>query len=365
MDIRKFDVFPKLDKEYRVGTTYGGILSILSILMTIILAYSEIHAYMHPSVRQRLFVDNRRPTGPDNVTISHLLQPKLPISVDFTFPHVPCYLLHFDAIDSITQITMPLERINSSYMRLSQSGQELGLINISDLINTEVNKEKCGSCYDGGKSKRICCRSCQEVFEVRKELMTIPPRLNEVEQCAPVFEKTMTMENEGCRIKASFNGLRTAAEFHIAPGYSFSTEDGFHIHDIGVFNKTFAEINLTHTVNHVRFNEKPGRYPLDGLVNVQTERNSWRVVYTADILEGNFSASKYQIYDSKSYIQGIIIKYDVSPISAREYLDKENVLHLCARLLTVIGGALGIFRLLDLVLFHARKRKRREEIEVK
>ena len=365
MDIRKFDVFPKLDNEYRVGTTFGGVLSLLSVLMTALLAFSEIHAYLNPPVRQRLFVDTRRPTGPDNVTISSILQPKLPISIDFTFPRKPCYLLHFDVLDSVTQLAMPLGRINSTFMRLSQSGQELGKINISDLINTEVNKDKCGSCYDQGKSKHICCRSCQEVFEARKELMMSPPHLNEVSQCAPNYQKFTAMKYEGCRIQASFNRLRAASEFHIAPGYSWNTEEGWHIHDLGVFNKTFGMVNLTHTINYVRFDEKPGKYPLDGVTNVQTEQNAWRVVYTADILEGNFSASKYQMYDPKSYIPGVIIKYDVSPISAREYLDKENILHLCTRLLTVIGGALGIFRLIDSILFHTRKRVRKEQIEVK
>jgi hypothetical protein len=333
--------------------------------MTAILAFSEINAYLNPPTRQRLFVDTRKPTGPDNVIISSDLQPKLPVSLDITFPRVPCYLLHFDVLDLVTQLTMPLGRINSTFMRLSPNGQQIGILNVSDLINTEVNKEKCGSCYDHGKSKRICCRSCQEVFEAHKELLMAPPRLNEVTQCAPVLQKISSMENEGCHITASFDGLRTASELHIAPGYSWNTEEGWHIHDLGVFNKTFQMINITHTINYVRFNENPGKYPLDGLTNVQTEDKAWRVVYTADILEGNFSASKYQMYNPKSFFPGVIIKYDVSPISAIEYKDKESVLHLCTRLLTVIGGALGIFRFIDSILFHTRKQTRKEQIEVK
>ena len=362
MDIRKFDVFPKLDNEYRIGTTSGGILSLLSVLMTIILAFSEIYSYLHPPIRQRLTVDMQRPTGPDNVTISQTLQPKLPASIDITFPSSPCYLLHFDVIDALTQLTVPLSGIKSTFTRLSPNGDKIGSIDIEKLVYTERNDKKCGSCYRANTTRRVCCRSCQEVFDAYKELGYEPPRLHQVEQCAPIIEKLKHMQNEGCSIHASFDALRVASEFHVAPGFSWNSE-GWHVHDIGVFNKTFSDINLTHTIHSVKFTNTPGKYPLDNVTMVQTEHKAWRVVYTADILEGNFSASKYQMYDPKGYIPGVIIKYDVSPISATTYFDQEPFLHLCTRLITVIGGVLGIFRFMDTVLFHTRKTKKDDQIK--
>jgi hypothetical protein len=54
---------------------------------------------------------------------------------------------------------------------------------------------------------------------------------------------------------------------------------------------------------------------------------------------------------------GIYFKYDVSPFTAVGYLDKEPVLHLVRRLLTVIGAVLGMFTVADAVSYWTRKAK--------
>ena len=107
MSLRRFDVFPKLDNEFRVGTTAGGILSLCSLVAAIVLSYVEIYSYLHPPVRQRLSVDAVRPTELDGVTISSRSQPRFDVNLDVTFPEAPCYLLHIDVLDSITQLPLP------------------------------------------------------------------------------------------------------------------------------------------------------------------------------------------------------------------------------------------------------------------
>ena len=88
MSLRKFDVFPKLDNEYRIGTIIGGVLSLLSIISAIILSWVEIYSYLHPQVRQRLIVDSTRPTGDDGITISAANLPRLRSFINITF-HIP------------------------------------------------------------------------------------------------------------------------------------------------------------------------------------------------------------------------------------------------------------------------------------
>lgn len=361
MDLRKFDVFPKLANEYRIGTISGGILSLISVLAAVVLCSYEVVAYLHAPTRQRLFVDTRRPTGPDNITIDHQLQPRLDVKLSITFPSAPCYLIHFDVIDSVTQLAMPLESIDSTYMRLNSNGQPIEKIDIPNLVHTEPI-DKCGSCYEAKDPKRICCRSCQEVFDAYKDAGYKPPQISQVEQCAPIVEKIKNMEGEGCRVDATFKSLRVASELHVCPGYSWNSE-GWHVHDLSLFNKEFAQLNLTHHIHELRFSDKEGNYPLNDINNIQTQPGAWRVVYTADILEGNYSASKYQMYNPRGYASGVFIKYDVSPISATTYTDKEPVLHLCTRILTVIGGVLGLCRLIDAITFHTRRAKRVEEIK--
>ena len=53
---------------------------------------------------------------------------------------------------------------------------------------------------------------------------------------------------------------------------------------------------------------------------------------------------------------GIFFEYDISPILAPTYLDREPPLHLVTRLLTVLVGALGLFRLFDTTIYMSKKK---------
>lgn len=360
MDLRKFDVFPKLDNEFRVGTTYGGILSLLSILMTIFLSISEVHSYMNPPIRQQLVVDTRKPTGPDGRTISVTSQPRLDVHLNITFPYMPCYLLHFDVLDPVTQLALPLEQVNSTFTRLDQTGNTKGTFDRQNFFKTDP--VECGHCYSANNTFYKCCNTCDSVFDAYLKLEFRPPVLKEIDQCSPVMKKIAEMEGEGCSIDASFKTLRVQSEFHVAPGLSWNSE-GWHIHEMRPFDRTFENLNLSHTIHRMSFSESDKPMPLDNFTNIQTEEGQWRVVYTADILHGNFSASRYSMYNPRQYTPGAIFRYDVSPISAVEYCDREPFLHLCTRLLTVIGGVLGFFRLVDTALFAASRSRKVEDLQ--
>ena len=358
MGFKNFDVFPKLDNEFRVGTTAGGILSLLSLFAVIVLSYVEIHAYFNPPTRQRLIVDAQRPTGEDNKTISVEGQPRLNISFDITFPEAPCYLIHFDVIDPVTQLPVPLDYHQASFTRLSLKGQTLGDLP-SNFLETEPQSE-CGSCYL--ENKQGCCKTCQDVFQAYKATAFAPPKLSQIDQCKVLLPKLSQMEHEGCRVKASLKTLRVASEFHIAPGLSWVSE-GFHIHDLNTFGKTLDSVNLTHLIHRLQFTDNTGHMPLDGFWNVQPAHGAWRVVYTADILSGNFSVSRYAMLNPKGSSPGLFVKFDISPITATMYQNREPLLHLITRLVTVIGGVLGLFRFIDATLYAASSKKTQESID--
>ena len=360
MSLRKFDVFPKLDNEFRVGTTTGGLLTILSLLTVIILSLSEVVSYLHPETRQRLAVDMRKPTGADGITIDQNAQPKLDITLNITFPKVPCYLLHLDVIDSLSQLIMPTENIRHKFTRLSKDGKVVGEYEPQTLLDSKP--VKCGSCYKANVSK-ICCNTCKELFEAYENDVRKTPRLNKAEQCKEVYERTLQMDGEGCSIYADFTALRVASEFHIAPGYSWN-RDGWHIHEIKTFNKSLNDINLTHTIHEMRFSKKEGTYPFDGMTNVQELKEPYRIVYTASILEDNYSSNYYTIYKptKNGFPTGVYFQYDVSPITAQSYIDREPFTHLLTRLLTVIGATLGLFRFIDAVTYKSKKAVHKEEI---
>jgi hypothetical protein len=334
-----------------MGTTYGGILTILSIITAAFLSFTEIKTYLNPTTRQRLAVDTRRPTGKDGIIIDKKEQPKLDVLINVTFHSAPCYVMHLDVVDYVSQLSLPLENIKHKFTRLTKDGKEISEYDPSKLL--ESTPVKCGSCYKANTSK-ICCNTCKELFDEYDVQYRHPPRLYKAEQCKEVYDRVRKMDDEGCSIYAEFTTPRVASEFHISPGYSWNTE-GWHIHDIKMFNRTYASVNLTHTIHSMKFSRKEGKYPLDGMTILQDKADPLGVIYLANILEDNFTAYSYKVYNPKQFKPGAIFSYDVSTITAVEYIDKEPFMHLLTRLLTVLGAVLGLFRLINTIMFSAQK----------
>jgi hypothetical protein len=359
--MRKFDLFPKLDKQYRVGTNLGGILSILSVAMTVILFYSEIWSYCHPTQRQRLIVDTSRPTGSDGKTIHSSQQKKLNIQVNITFPKVPCYLLHFDVIDPVTDVPMQIENVQSEFVRLDKNGKRIEKnFDSANFFKSQSSDKSANSCYIANIKET--CEDCESVFKAHRNYHISPPLIKNVKQCEEAQKRIDSMKEEGCSINAAFDALRISSEFRISPGFSWDSK-GLLIHNVSVFGLDFADINLTHTIHSIKFNKLAGPFPLDNTTSVQTEKRAYRYVYNSDILDDNFTATEFTIPDPRGFSPGVIFKYDISPISGQSYSDREPILHLCTRLLTVIGGVLGVFRALDKMFFSVRKRGSEEIIQ--
>ncbi|OHT08125.1 hypothetical protein TRFO_23492 [Tritrichomonas foetus] len=347
MGFNSLDILPKLDKDYRIGTVVGGVLSILSLISTVCLFYLEFKDFLNPPTRQRLFVQAERPTGSDGVTISVEDQSRLNIEFDITFPCISCYLIHFDALESFTQLPIPMSDKSFNFTRLDKNGNFKADFN-KKFLNTEP-VEGCGSCYKANSTK--CCNTCKEVYKAYRYDGFAPPELNTIKQCDSVTKLISTMDDEGCQIKASFKAIKLASEFHISPGMSWYSE-GWHVHDLRPFGKSFSSLNLTHKINSMKFSDTNESMPLDNYLNVQKGSNkTWRVVYTIDVLANDFSASHYEIYDSKKFSPGIIFKYDVSPLSAIEYKERESFISLFTTFIIIAGGILCLFRMLDTIMF--------------
>jgi hypothetical protein len=186
--------------------------------------------------------------------------------------------------------------------------------------------------------------------------------MNQIEQCREVVERLSQMEYEGCQIESKFRAVRVGGEFHIAPGRSWFSE-GWHVHDIQTFSKSFDDVNLTHTIERLQFGLSDSPMPLDGTGQTQMQHKAWRVVYTSDVLADNFSVSRYAMYEMGNQSPGVGFKSDGSQILATNFLDREPVLHLVTRLLTVMGGVLGMFRLIDTLVYYSRKKQKVDQIE--
>jgi len=354
--MRQLDLFPKIADDYRIGTVSGGLLSIAALVTTIFLAGFEISQYLRPPIQQMLFMDTRKPTGPDGVTISAQYQAGIQINFQIRFPHVPCYLLHFDAIESFTETPLPLDDTDITFSRLSNTGSVLGTFDQS--IYAAAIDGKCGSCYDASNVTK-CCNSCKDVLDAYADAELYFPVLSQISQCENVIDKLKPMESEGCEISASYRTIRTKSQFHVSPGMSMPIQ-GVHFHDLRPFSKTFTSLNLSHTIAKLYFGDSetdlPG--PLNNFTTIQEKAELWRTVYVVDIIADDYSAERYILENRKNLFPGIVVEYDISPLIAYSFYDQETFAHLLTRLIMLLGGVLFMFKILDSALF-VETRKRR------
>ena len=84
--LKRFDAYAKPMDDFRIRTRSGGVLTVLSVLVMILLFASEFKDYLQPQMKEELFVDTSR-TG------------KLKINVDVIFSRISCDFLGIDAMD--------------------------------------------------------------------------------------------------------------------------------------------------------------------------------------------------------------------------------------------------------------------------
>ena len=84
--LKRFDAYAKPMDDFRIRTRSGGILTVVSGIVMVILFASEIKDYLQPETKEELFVDTSR-TG------------KLKINLDVIFSRISCDFLGLDAMD--------------------------------------------------------------------------------------------------------------------------------------------------------------------------------------------------------------------------------------------------------------------------
>src|SRR5687768_16251931 len=89
----RLDAFTKTVEDARVRTTSGGIVTIVSLLVIFWLTWGEWADYRRVTVRPALVVDKGRGE-------------RMEISLNITFPSVPCQLITLDVMDVSGELQM-------------------------------------------------------------------------------------------------------------------------------------------------------------------------------------------------------------------------------------------------------------------
>nr|CAD2128448.1 unnamed protein product [Meloidogyne enterolobii] len=362
--LRRFDLYTKPVEDCRVKTSFGGIVTLVSFLVIVLLFITETWSFFTVQVVEQLYVDS---TSADQ---------QIEIHFDITLPNLACALVTIDLMsqsgdnkDSIKDDVFK-QRLDKNGKVIEGTKPEKQEVNTkkdgSNSTESSKNKEKCGSCYG---AIRGCCNTCDEVREAYRARGWVLQNPEEIEQCKndALLRALSQMPGEGCRLWGKLSVGKITGNFHIAPGVP-STHSSSHYHDFHSLSP--GRFNTSHTINHLSFGQAfPGRrYPLDGR-SVYTDKGGimqqyqLKIVPTRYISDGKtieshqFSITMLQkdIMNGAGGIPGIFVQYEFSPLMVQYEERQRSLSFFLVSLCAIVGGVHTVASLID-ALFYSTQR---------
>jgi hypothetical protein len=160
--LKHFDAYAKTLDDFRVRTTSGGLVTIISTCIILILFFLQLQYYLTTDMEQVLFVDTSR-------------QEKMNITIDIRFPVLPCSYLTIDAMDISgdsqsdiihnlykTRLDLNGKAIMNDPIKVSlQPLPKLNDTKSQENITTTISD--CESCYGAESEGHKCCPTCDDV----------------------------------------------------------------------------------------------------------------------------------------------------------------------------------------------------------
>ncbi|KAG5495708.1 hypothetical protein GH5_03373 [Leishmania sp. Ghana 2012 LV757] len=281
----KTDFFRRIPKDLTEPTTAGSVISIACVVVMVLLFVGEVISYVSPRVQSDMII---LPDLDERSTIK--------VSMDITFPKVPCAILTLDILDVLhNHLFNSMDHITRT--RLDAAGQPI---------------------HDGQSGDHFVSAA------------------------------------EGCRLEGYINVGKVPGNFHISShgrqhlvGQHFP--DGInvahHIHHLSFGNTDVRKLA-----------KKAQLHPLDG----KEHRSDVPLVYqyfldiVPTIYEGSFStAYTYQFTGTSSstpvytrQMAAVVFQYQLSPITVRYSSARVSLTHFLTYVCAIIGGVYTVAGLL-------------------
>ncbi|CAF1174615.1 unnamed protein product [Adineta ricciae] len=375
--LKRFDAYAKTLDDFRIRTTSGGFVTIISSILMFVLFFIELKYYLSIDVVQVLFVDTSR-------------QEKMNITLDIKFPALPCNYLTVDAMDvsgdSQTDIAHNLfkTRLDLNGNVLQDESIKVSLQPISKLNNTKANNEhiesstkaECESCYGAESAVQKCCPTCEDVKQAyRVKGWSFNP--SGVHQCAREGITTDTHAevklDEGCRLHGHLEVNKVAGNFHIAPGHSYQQQ---HVHVHSLQNLRLNSLNTSHYIDDLTFGKRfPNQInPLVNTKHVTSSHDNGAVLFHyyvkvvpstyvfldgTELLTNQYSVTKHKkiiknIFDaSDQQLPGTFFTYEISAIMVKFVEQKRSLARFLTSLCAIIGGVFTVSSLIDAFLYRS------------
>ncbi|KAK9478778.1 endoplasmic reticulum vesicle transporter-domain-containing protein [Lipomyces japonicus] len=372
-----FDAFTKTVEDARVRTTSGGIVTIVSTIVIILLIISEWIDYRRVVNRPELIVDKTRGE-------------RMVINLNITFPTVPCEILTLDVMDVSGEHQSDVVH-GIVETRLSPDGAMIStdslMLNSATDKLIHVDKDYCGPCYGAIPKEQEgtkCCNTCEQVREAYQAVGWAFGDGHGMEQCERENypQRLKEVENEGCNVAGSLSVNKVVGNFHFAPGKSHTTPS-MHVHDLNVYETADVVHTFSHRIHHLSFGQPhPSiKNPLDDVFRTTTERN-FNYMYFIKVVSTRFEKLSGSSLDTNQYsvttheraiiggrdedhpntmharggIPGVFFSYDISPMKV---INHEERLKTFASFLigacAVVGGVLAVAAAIDRGVWEADK----------
>ncbi|KAL7477067.1 hypothetical protein ACHAW6_002881 [Cyclotella cf. meneghiniana] len=258
--IKKFDLFPKTDRDYEVRTDRGAKVTLMGYFIMMVLVLAEVWEWRELN-RQSL----------EHIVVDTSLNKKMRVYLNITFPALHCDDLHLDVIDVAGDSQLDLSN-NLFKQRLNRDGSIKQRAKIATEANIKHDEDKkrqealaktlpedyCGPCYGAHEKEDDCCNTCDDVIErYKKKRWNDAAVLPLAEQCIREGrgknEPKKMSKGEGCNLHGHFTVNRVAGNFHIAMGEGVD-RDGRHIHQF--LPEDRINFNASHTIHELVFSDE-------------------------------------------------------------------------------------------------------------
>ncbi|OBZ88654.1 Endoplasmic reticulum-Golgi intermediate compartment protein 3 [Choanephora cucurbitarum] len=374
-DLRQFDGYAKTLDDFRVKTTTGASVTIISAIIIISLILSELNMYYTPIWRPSLVVDRGR-------------KEKMPINFNITFPHMPCHMLSVDVMDDTGEHSIGYSQ-DVTKVRMSkdgvpvETGRSVALGDPTSAASKVLSEPApvCGSCYGARSLRRDgCCHTCKDVRVAYVKMGW--GRLNEdtIDQCIREgwINRMESEANEGCNIHGHLLVNKVSGNFHFAPGDAFQTHS-MHVHDLKEFNAGTSDghkFDLTHTIHKLKFgpDSKDETEEILAVTNALASTNKianpgnnlyqyfLNIVSTQlmplndiPIATNQYSVTQHDKENIANGLPGVFFMIDISPMQIIYKETRKSLSSLLTGILAIIGGVYTVAGLFDRVVYRAER----------
>ncbi|KAF9433667.1 Endoplasmic reticulum-Golgi intermediate compartment protein 3 [Entomortierella beljakovae] len=371
---KNFDAYAKTLDDFRVKTSTGAIVTMVSALLISVLLLGEFLDYRAVRVESSLVVDIGR-------------KDKMSIEFDITFPKMPCYILTLDVMDVTGEHQSDISH-SVFKVQLAPDGSEIKReksrdIGVSGPDVKEVGENYCGDCGGAQKPASGCCNTCEEVRQAYARSGWSFDNPGGIEQCARegYVEKMKEQANQGCRIHGHVTVNKVAGNFHIAPGRSFQ-HGNMHVHDIQQYLE--HGLDFSHRIDHLSFGKMvPNVHnPLDDQVVSNAEGlyifqyyikvvgTTYQYLNKMPVKTNQYSVTQYdrnlRFKDEfgrpvqPNGLPGVFFNFDISPMMVVQKEERKSFTSFLTGVCGIVGGIFTVASIIDGAIWRAERTLKRK-----